>query len=59
MGIKAILGGSSITKYGRSIKEAPREVICNRTLLFSSSIYALAGIPMSEWIDLKMSSRAS
>lgn len=48
MGFKQLLGRSSIVNYGRSIREAPREVICNRPLLLSSLIYALAGVPMSE-----------
>lgn len=49
MGIKAVFARSSLAKYGRSIREAPREVICNRTLLLSSALYALSGVPMSKW----------
>ncbi|KAK9849197.1 uncharacterized protein MYU51_014787 [Penicillium brevicompactum] len=38
---------SNRASYGRSIRELPRGVICNSTLLFSAMIYAFAGIPMT------------
>ncbi|KAJ5352232.1 hypothetical protein N7452_001206 [Penicillium brevicompactum] len=47
MGIKNAFGRSSFARYGRSIRELPRGVICNSTLLFSAMIYAFAGIPMT------------
>ena len=49
MGIKDVVARSSLTQYARSIREAPREVICNPTLLLSSLLYALAGVPMSKY----------
>ena len=48
MGIKNAFERSSFARYGRSIRELPRGVICNSTLLFSAMIYAFAGIPMSK-----------
>ncbi|KAF9877050.1 hypothetical protein CkaCkLH20_05316 [Colletotrichum karsti] len=47
MGIKSIFLRSSFAKYGKSIKETPRGVIANSTLLCSSLLYALGGLPMT------------
>ncbi|KAM0324312.1 hypothetical protein ACHAQA_008089 [Verticillium albo-atrum] len=47
MGLKSIVGRSSAAKYARGIREAPRGVICNATLLSSSILYALGGLAMT------------
>ncbi|KAF5012116.1 hypothetical protein FDECE_1833 [Fusarium decemcellulare] len=36
---------SPLAAYGRAIRETPRNIICNRTLLLSALVYALGGIP--------------
>ncbi|RSL92804.1 hypothetical protein CDV31_015010 [Fusarium ambrosium] len=46
MTFKDILRRSPLTGYGKSIREAPREIIFNRHLLLSSFIYALGGVPV-------------
>lgn len=48
MGLKSSFGRSSIAQYAKGIREAPRGVICNGTLLWSSLLYALGGLAMSE-----------
>jgi len=40
---------STLVKYARNIRATPREVIFNRNLILTSLIYALAGIPLSEY----------
>ncbi|KUL84540.1 hypothetical protein ZTR_08745 [Talaromyces verruculosus] len=37
---------STLAKYIKNIKTSPRSLIANRTLLTSSALYALAGIPL-------------
>lgn len=49
MGIKDAFARSSVTQYAQSIRAAPREVIRSPTLLRSSLLYALAGVPMSKY----------
>ncbi|CAO2658863.1 Nn.00g065860.m01.CDS01 [Neocucurbitaria sp. VM-36] len=41
-----ILSDSTLAKYGRAIKNSPRELIFNRRLLVSAALYAMAGIPI-------------
>ncbi|KAH7128928.1 general substrate transporter [Dactylonectria macrodidyma] len=36
---------SPLAAYGRAIRETPRNIICNRTLLLSALVYSLGGIP--------------
>ncbi|KAH6695012.1 general substrate transporter [Plectosphaerella plurivora] len=47
MGLKSIFSRSSVAKYARGIREAPRSVICNTTLLSSALLYALGGLAMT------------
>ena len=39
---------SPLASYGRAMREAPRETIFNRHLLFSAFVYALGGMPVSK-----------
>lgn len=48
MGIKGILGKTSLANYGRQIRNAPREVIFSRSLILSSMMYASAAVTLSE-----------
>jgi hypothetical protein len=43
-----ILENSTVAKYGRAIKNSPREIIFNRNLLVTAALYAMSGIPISE-----------
>jgi hypothetical protein len=43
-----ILYNSTIVKYGRAIRESPKELIFNRRLLVTAALYAMSGIPISE-----------
>ncbi|RMJ03411.1 hypothetical protein CDV36_015064 [Fusarium kuroshium] len=36
---------SPLAAYGKAIRETPRHIICNRTLILSALIFALGGIP--------------
>lgn len=48
MGFKEIFTESTIARYAREMRAAPKEIILNRNLLFSAALYALSGIPISE-----------
>lgn len=48
MPIKEIFTESVLAKYARTIKATPRDLMVNRSLLFSCAVYALAGLPTSE-----------
>ncbi|KAI0016590.1 putative sugar transporter [Xylariomycetidae sp. FL0641] len=47
MGIKRVFTDSTIAKYARAMREAPREVICNKHLLLSAVLYVTSGIPIT------------
>ncbi|CAI9633440.1 unnamed protein product [Alternaria burnsii] len=42
-----ILYNSTIAKYGRAIRESPKELIFNRRLLVTAALYAMSGIPIT------------
>jgi len=46
--IARIFQESTIAKYAKSMREAPREVIFNRRLLLSTLVYAMTGMCISE-----------
>ncbi|KAJ5179208.1 hypothetical protein N7492_002418 [Penicillium capsulatum] len=46
MTLKDILRKSSLTGYGKAIREAPREIIFNRYLMLSTLVYATGGVPV-------------
>lgn len=52
--VTKIFTESVLAKYVRTIKATPRDLIVNRTLLFSCAVYALAGLPTSEVYRLTM-----
>ncbi|KAG9188905.1 hypothetical protein G6011_07610 [Alternaria panax] len=43
----SIFYDSTVAKYGRAIKAAPRELIFNRNLLVTAALYAMSGIPIT------------
>ncbi|VUC37192.1 unnamed protein product [Clonostachys rosea] len=43
---KDVLRRSPLADYGKAVREAPRETIFNRRLLFSAFIYACGGLPV-------------
>lgn len=43
-----ILSNSTLAKYGKAIKDSPREVIFNHRLLVTAALYAMSGIPISK-----------
>ncbi|GJN72458.1 hypothetical protein PCL_03239 [Purpureocillium lilacinum] len=43
---KDILRRSPLADYGKALREAPRETIFNRRLLFSAIVYACGGMPV-------------
>ncbi|KAM6509893.1 hypothetical protein FALCPG4_017528 [Fusarium falciforme] len=45
MPIKEIFTESVLAKYARTITATPRDLMVNRSLLFSCAVYALAGLP--------------
>lgn len=45
---ESIMRKSPLANYGKAIREAPREAIFNRHLLFSAFVYALGGMPVSK-----------
>ena len=59
MTIKKILRATALSNYGRSIREAPREIVVNKHLLFSALIYAMGAIPASMYIHLFCRSSAN
>lgn len=54
MGFKEIFSESTIAKYVRAMKAAPREVILSKKLLLSAALYAMAGIPISTFFTSKV-----
>lgn len=48
MGVKEIFTDSTLARYGRAIRAAPREVVLSRKMLLSAALYAMAGVPISE-----------
>ena len=48
MGLKDIFTESTVARYARDIKAAPRETILSRKMLLSAALYAMAGVPISE-----------
>ncbi|EXM15470.1 Sugar/inositol transporter [Fusarium oxysporum f. sp. vasinfectum] len=49
--VTKIFTESVLAKYARTIKATPRDLIVNRTLLFSCAVYALAGLPTTDDIQ--------
>ncbi|KAF7533513.1 hypothetical protein G7054_g7027 [Neopestalotiopsis clavispora] len=47
MALKSVLTDSTLAKYGRAMRDAPREVIVNRHLLLSAALYAMCGVPIT------------
>ncbi len=54
MAITKIFTESVLARYVRTIKATPRDLIVNRTLLFSCAVYALAGLPTSKLYRLEI-----
>jgi hypothetical protein len=48
MGVKEVFTESTVAKYARTIRAAPREVISSPSLLLSAALYAMSGIPISK-----------
>ncbi|KAK1149014.1 hypothetical protein N8T08_007689 [Aspergillus melleus] len=48
MTFKDVVRRSPLTRYGKAIREAPREIILNRHLMLSCFIYAVGGVPVNE-----------
>ncbi|KAL7903862.1 general substrate transporter [Trichoderma velutinum] len=47
MGFTTLFTESTLAKYGRSIGQAPREIIFNKHLLLSTALYATSSIPLT------------
>ncbi|KAI0155692.1 general substrate transporter [Pestalotiopsis sp. NC0098] len=47
MTLKMIFGNSTLVKYAKAMRAAPREVIVNRHLLLSAALYAMCGVPIT------------
>ena len=50
MGLKDLLGRTTLANYVAKIRAAPREVILSPRLLLSAFMYATAAIPLSQLI---------
>ena len=48
MGSKKFIDRIPLAVYGKNIREAPREVIFNRNVIFSAMLYATGAIPLSK-----------
>lgn len=51
MGIKEFFLRSPLANYGKTIRTAPKEIILNRSLIFSSILYAMCALPASKSIS--------
>lgn len=50
MTFRDVFRNSPLAGYGKAIREAPREIIFNRQLLFSCLTYAFGGFPVSKYM---------
>ena len=50
MALLKIFTESTTAKYVRAVRSTPRNVIANRTLLYSSAVYAMAALPCSQFL---------
>ncbi|KAF2008880.1 general substrate transporter [Aaosphaeria arxii CBS 175.79] len=47
MGLKEIFTESTVARYARDIRAAPRQTILSRQMLLSAALYAMAGVPIT------------
>lgn len=48
MGVKEIITESTLARYTKAMRAAPREIILSRKMLLSAALYAMSGIPISK-----------
>jgi MFS family permease len=48
MGLKEVFTDSTLARYTKAMREAPREIIFSRKMLLSAALYAMSGVPISE-----------